>query len=109
MWRLPLFAYSVLGVLAMMFAADYDCARVGRQWAITGWSRPGNGRCKGGAWPVDSPHTAVGQEESMATFAIKDVAIVLNPGDDVAIAKKEIPAGSVIEDTSGRIEVRQDI
>jgi altronate hydrolase len=45
----------------------------------------------------------------MATFAIKDVAIVLNPGDDVAIAKKEIPAGSVIEDTSGRIEVRQDI
>jgi altronate hydrolase len=45
----------------------------------------------------------------MATFAIKDVAIVLNPGDDVAIAKREIPAGSVIEDAGGRIEVRQDI
>jgi hypothetical protein len=38
----------------------------------------------------------------MATFAIKDVAIVLNPGDDVAIAKREIPAGSVIEDAGGR-------
>ena len=45
----------------------------------------------------------------MATFAIKDVAVVLNPGDDVAIAKREIPAGSVIEDAGGRIEVRQDI
>jgi hypothetical protein len=37
----------------------------------------------------------------MATFAIKDVAVVLNPGDDVAIAKREIPAGSVIEDGEG--------
>jgi len=45
----------------------------------------------------------------MATFAITDVAIVLNPADDVAIAKKEIPAGSVLEDAGGRIEVRQDI
>jgi altronate hydrolase len=45
----------------------------------------------------------------MATFAITDVAIVLNPGDDVAIAKKEIPTGSVLEDAGGRIEVRQDI
>jgi hypothetical protein len=30
--EIALLAYSVLGVLAMMFAADYDCARVGRQW-----------------------------------------------------------------------------
>src|SRR6058998_4338543 len=45
----------------------------------------------------------------MATFAITDVAIVLNPADDVAIAKKEILAGSVLEDAGGRIEVRQDI
>src|SRR5574341_1371961 len=45
----------------------------------------------------------------MATYAITDVAIVLNPGDDVAIAKKEIPAGSVLEDAGGRIEVRQGI
>src|SRR5713101_4970364 len=45
----------------------------------------------------------------MATFAITDVAIVLNPADDVAIAKREIPAGSVLEDAGGRIEVRQDI
>ncbi len=45
----------------------------------------------------------------MATHAITDVAIVLNAADDVAIAKKEIPAGSVLEDAGGRIEVRQDI
>ena len=45
----------------------------------------------------------------MATYAITDVAIVLNPGDDVAIAKKEISAGSVLEDAGGRIEVRLDI
>ena len=45
----------------------------------------------------------------MATYAITDVAIVLNPADDVAIVKKEIPAGSVLEDAGGRIEVRQDI
>jgi altronate hydrolase len=45
----------------------------------------------------------------MATCAITDVAIVLNPADDVAIAKKEIPAGTVLEDAGGRIEVRQDI
>src|SRR5215813_786384 len=45
----------------------------------------------------------------MATFAIAEVAIVLNPADDVAIAKREIPAGTVLEDAAGRIEVRQDI
>ena len=45
----------------------------------------------------------------MATHAITDVAIVLRPEDDVAIAKKEIPAGTVLEDADGRIEVRQDI
>src|SRR6202795_3459432 len=45
----------------------------------------------------------------MATVAITDVAIVLHPGGDVAIGKKEIPAGSVREDAGGRIEVCQDI
>jgi altronate hydrolase len=45
----------------------------------------------------------------MASHAIADVAIVLNPGDDVAIAKKEIAAGTVLEDADRRIEVRQDI
>src|SRR3989440_12006025 len=45
----------------------------------------------------------------MATYAITDVAIVLNPADDVAIAKKEIAAGTVLEDAGGRIKVRQDI
>src|SRR2546422_3028895 len=45
----------------------------------------------------------------MATCAITEVAIVLNPEDDVAIAKKEIPAGPVLEAAGGRIEVRQDI
>jgi altronate hydrolase len=45
----------------------------------------------------------------MATCAITDLAIVLRPEDDVAIAKKEIPAGTILEDAGGRIEVRQDI
>src|SRR3989442_15840484 len=45
----------------------------------------------------------------MKPFARKAVAIGLTPGDDVAMAKKEIPAGSVMEDRSGRMEVRQDI
>ena len=45
----------------------------------------------------------------MVTRAIAEVAIVLNPADDVAIAKKEILAGTVLEDAGGRIEVRQDI
>ena len=45
----------------------------------------------------------------MATYAITDVAIILRPEDDVAIAKREIAAGSILEDARGRIEVRQDI
>jgi len=39
----------------------------------------------------------------MATHAITDLAV------DVAIAKREIPAGTVLEDAGGRVEVRQDI
>jgi altronate hydrolase len=45
----------------------------------------------------------------MAVYAITDVAIVLNPDDDVAIAKKEIVAGCILEDAGGRIEAKQDI
>src|SRR6266852_4298179 len=45
----------------------------------------------------------------MASYAITDVAIMLKPEDDVAIAKKEIAAGTILEDAGGRIEVRQDI
>jgi altronate hydrolase len=45
----------------------------------------------------------------MATHAITDLAIILKPEDDVAIAKREIPAGTILEDAGGRIEVRQDI
>jgi altronate hydrolase len=45
----------------------------------------------------------------MATYAIDDLAIVLKPEDDVAIAKREIPAGTTLEDGGARIEVRQDI
>jgi altronate hydrolase len=45
----------------------------------------------------------------MAPCAITDVAVVLKPEDDVAIAKREIPAGTILEDAKGRIEVRQDI
>ena len=46
----------------------------------------------------------------MATHALTDVAIVLHPQDDVAIAKKEIKAGTVLADTGGvAITARQDI
>src|SRR5262245_22909367 len=45
----------------------------------------------------------------MATHAITDVAIILKPEDDVAIAKTAIAAGTTLEDASGRIEARQDI
>src|SRR5262247_4281929 len=45
----------------------------------------------------------------MDTRAVTDVALVLNPRDDVAIAKREITAGTVLEDAHGRIEARQDI
>src|SRR5260370_42534030 len=45
----------------------------------------------------------------MATRAITDVAILLKREDDVAIAKKEIAAGTILEDAGGRIKVRQDI
>src|SRR4026209_929257 len=45
----------------------------------------------------------------MASHAITKVAIILRPEDDVAIAKKEIAAGTILEDADGPIEVRQDI
>ena len=45
----------------------------------------------------------------MATYALTDKAIVLKPEDDVAVAKAELPAGTVLEDGSTRIEVRTDI
>ncbi len=45
----------------------------------------------------------------MATFALAEKAILLNPADDVMIAKANIPAGTIIEDDGRRIEVRQDI
>ena len=45
----------------------------------------------------------------MATFALAAKAILLNPADDVMIAKVGIPAGTIIEDGPERVEVRQDI
>ncbi|HKZ07579.1 MAG TPA: altronate dehydratase family protein, partial [Methylomirabilota bacterium] len=46
----------------------------------------------------------------MARAALTDFAIVLHPQDDVAIAKKEIKAGTVLEDAGGGpIEARADI
>src|SRR5712691_2250759 len=45
----------------------------------------------------------------MATFAINDRAVILKSEDDVAVAKAEIPAGTILEDGGSRIEVRQDI
>ena len=45
----------------------------------------------------------------MPTFALAEKAILLNPADDVMIAKTNIPTGTIIEDDGRRIEVRQDI
>ena len=45
----------------------------------------------------------------MATFPLTERAILLRPEDDVAIAKKELPVGAVLEDGPARIEVRADI
>src|SRR5688572_31542478 len=45
----------------------------------------------------------------MATFPLTERAILLRPDDDVAIAKKELPTGAVLEDGAARIEVRADI
>jgi altronate hydrolase len=45
----------------------------------------------------------------MATYAITELAIVLKPEDDVAIAKREILAGTTLDDGSARIDIRQDI
>ena len=45
----------------------------------------------------------------MATWALTDKAIVLRSEDDVAIAKAELPAGTILEDGPTRIEVRADI
>lgn len=45
----------------------------------------------------------------MATYALTEKAIVLRPEDDVAIAKAELKAGTVLEDGALRITVRQDI
>jgi arabinonate dehydratase len=45
----------------------------------------------------------------MATYALTDKAVVLRAEDDVAIAKAELPAGTVLEDGTTRIEVHQPI
>src|SRR6266508_3924762 len=45
----------------------------------------------------------------MATFPLTERAILHRPEGDVAIAKKELVAGAVLEDGAARIEVRADI
>src|SRR5947208_16332411 len=45
----------------------------------------------------------------MATYALTEKAVVLRSEDDVAVAKAELPAGTVLEDGATRIEVRQAI
>ena len=42
----------------------------------------------------------------MASLALTDVAIVLHPQDDVAIAKKEIKAGTALDDAGGAVSRR---
>ncbi len=45
----------------------------------------------------------------MFEYPLSERAIVLRPEDDVAVAKKPIQAGMVLEDGSVRIEVRADV
>ena len=45
----------------------------------------------------------------MATYALTQKAVVLRPEDDVAVAKAELAAGTILEDGPTRIEVRQDV
>lgn len=45
----------------------------------------------------------------MPTYPLTDKAIVLKPEDDVAVARAPLTAGTVLEDGSTAIEVRQDI
>lgn len=45
----------------------------------------------------------------MAVHALTDRAVVLRAEDDVAIARAEIAAGTVLEDVTGRLTARQDV
>src|SRR5881409_1318443 len=45
----------------------------------------------------------------MATYALTEKAVLLRAEDDVAVAKAELAAGTVLDDGGHRIEVRQDI
>src|SRR6266699_2567858 len=45
----------------------------------------------------------------MATYALTDKAVLLRAENDVAVAKAELAAGTVLEDGINRIEVRRDI
>src|SRR5258705_13764365 len=44
----------------------------------------------------------------MATYALGEKAVLLRSEDDVAVAKAELAAGTILEDGGTRIEVRQD-
>jgi altronate hydrolase len=48
-------------------------------------------------------------EVPMTTYGLTERAIVLRAEDDVAIVKKELAAGDVLEDGDARIDVRQDV
>ena len=45
----------------------------------------------------------------MAKYALSEKAILLKPEDDVAVAKAELAAGTVLEDGGTAIEVRENI
>jgi len=45
----------------------------------------------------------------MATYALADKAVILRPEDDVAIARVALATGTVLQDGSTRVEVRQEI
>jgi altronate hydrolase len=45
----------------------------------------------------------------MPTYALVEQAVVLRPEDDVAIAKRGLPAGTALEDGQSRLVVRADV
>jgi altronate hydrolase len=45
----------------------------------------------------------------MATYALTEKAVLLRPEDDVAVAKAELTAGTLLDDGGRLIEVRGDI
>src|SRR6266850_7797578 len=68
-----------------------------------------NPRCYESKHPAGYDGRVLSEEAVMPTYALIEKAIVLKPEDDVAVAKAALGAGTLLEDGTTRIEVRQDI